>query len=192
MIVVGNAVLSDDLVENDFVCNLLKCKGACCEEGDEGAPLTDDEVSLIHNEYPKIAPFLSNEGKAFISENGMVTKDSEGDWVTSTIKGRACVFAVKDLSGVWKCGIEKAYRAGETPFLKPISCHLYPIRITEYAEYSALNYHRWQICKPACENGKALGVPVYKFLKEPLTRRFGADWYQNLEEIVNERNGHSQ
>lgn len=189
MIVVGNAVLSDDLVENQFVCNLLKCKGACCEEGDSGAPLSTEEVDILANELENIKPFLTFEGKAEIEKNGFSEKDGDGDWVTTTLGGRACVFAVKERSGILKCGIENAFKAGKTSFYKPISCHLYPIRITEYAQYSALNYHRWHICKPACENGTSLGVPIYQFLKEPLIRRFGADWYQNLTEIVKERNG---
>lgn len=180
MIIVGDAIISDDIAERAFVCDLVRCKGACCEEGDYGAPLTDDEILTLEDIQDDIAPFLSPEGLATLEEQGAWVVDDEGDFSTPTIAGRACAYAVYEANGTLKCGIEQAWKAGATDFQKPISCHLYPIRVTKYDHYSALNYHRWDICSPACSLGAQLQVPIYKFLAGALTRAYGEAWYQEL------------
>ncbi len=185
MIIVGNAVLSDDVKEKFFVCNLEACKGACCVEGDAGAPLEDDETKILEEIYPQVKPYITEEGRKVIEEQGTWVIDKEGDKGTPTIGDNAeCAYAIRDESGILKCGIEQAYLDKKTDFKKPISCHMYPIRITKYDQYDALNYDRWDICSPACELGDQLGVPVYKFLKEALIRKYGEDWYAELEEEI--------
>ncbi|AEL26297.1 DUF3109 family protein [Cyclobacterium marinum] len=181
MILVENAVISDDIKEQFFVCDLEKCKGACCVEGDAGAPLQDDEIKILEKDYPSIAPFLTDEGRNAIAEKGTWVIDQENEKGTTTIgENGACAFAITDEKGILKCGIEEAYNQGETTFKKPISCHLYPIRITKYDEYEALNYDRWEICDPACSLGSSLGVPLYRFLKGALVRKYGEKWYEAL------------
>jgi len=179
MISVGNTIISDDIADKFFVCDLTKCKGACCIEGDLGAPLTEEELPILENYYSKIKPYLSKEGRDTIAEKGLYILDSDGDYSTTTINDRECAFAIYD-KGILKCGIEKAYLEGKISFQKPISCHLYPIRVTKYDHYDALNYDRWHICNQACHNGRDLGVPLYKFLKGPLVRKYGTEWYQEL------------
>ncbi|WP_026210519.1 DUF3109 family protein [Flexithrix dorotheae] len=191
MIVVGNTILSDDIMENFFVCDLKKCKGACCVEGDLGAPLEDEEKEMVKNIFEEVKPYLSKEGLAEIEKQGVYIKDEEGDYSTPTINNRECAYAIYDEKGILKCGIEQAYLDGKIEFRKPISCHLYPIRISNYDKYDALNYDQWDICSPACSNGKSLGVPVYKFLKEPLIRKYGKDWYEALELEIEERLRHN-
>ncbi|WP_162417643.1 DUF3109 family protein [Cyclobacterium roseum] len=181
MILVGNAVISDDIKDHFFVCDLEACKGACCVEGDAGAPLSDEETEILEKEYPSIAPFLTEEGRKSIERNGTWVIDQENEKGTTTIeKDGACAYAIRDEKGILKCGIEQAYNEGKTGFKKPISCHLYPIRITRYDAYEALNYDRWHICDPACRLGKSLGLPIYQFLKEALIRKYGAAWYEEL------------
>jgi len=187
MIIIDSVLVSDMVVEEQFVCDLAKCKGACCVEGDLGAPLEEDELAIIERIQADIAPFLSADGLAEIAKQGTWVKDEDGDFSTPIIQGRECVYALYDEKGHLKCGIEQAYFAGKTDFRKPISCHLYPIRIQKLAEYQALNYDRWTICSDACSHGKELGVPIYKFLKDPLIRKFGTKWYAELEREIAER-----
>lgn len=184
MIELGKTLLSDDIAEKFFVCNLNACKGACCVEGDLGAPLEDDELDLLKNEYENIKPYLSEEGKKAIEEQGVYILDEDGDFSTPTIGHKECAYAIYDNKGILKCGMEQAYNDGKTNFKKPISCHLYPIRVTKYDEFQALNYDQWSICQPACSLGTELGVPIYKFLKEPLIRKYGKQWYDDLVEII--------
>lgn len=179
MIQIGKTLISDDIKEQFFVCDLEKCKGACCVEGDLGAPLLLDELVKIEESIEAVKPYLSEEAVEALDKNGGYVLDDEGDFSTTTINNRECAFAFYD-SGILKCGIEKAHKEGKTDFRKPISCHLYPIREVKLHDHIALNYDRWHICSPACGLGKDLGVPVYKFLKEALTRRFGEDWYREL------------
>jgi hypothetical protein len=186
MIVLQNTVISDDLKDRFFVCNLEKCKGACCVEGDLGAPLEDAELQVLADNYEQIKPYLSDAGRQAIEEQGLYIKDWEGDYSTTTIGNRECAYAIYDDNLTLKCGIEQAYLDGKISWKKPISCHLYPIRITKYEGFEALNYDKWNICNPACSFGADLGVRVYQFLKEPLIRRYGADWYQELDELVAE------
>lgn len=180
MITIGKTAISDDVADKFFVCDLNKCKGACCIEGDDGAPLEKAELPVLKKIYKKVKPYLTKEGIAAIEEQGFYVKDDEGDFSTPTIKGKECAYALYDKQGILKCGIEMAYYAGKIDFKKPISCHLYPIRITKYEQYDAINYERWHICNPACKHGKELGVPIYKFLKEPLIRKYGEKWYEEL------------
>ncbi len=180
MILIDETVISDDIKEQFFVCDLEKCKGACCVEGDLGAPLTEEETKILDKVYQKVKPYLSDQGIREIEKQGTFILDEEGDFSTPTINGRECAYAIYDDKGILKCGIEQAYNDGKIKFRKPISCHLYPIRITKYDHYEAINYDRWHICSPACGLGKELGVPVYKFLKEALTRKYGERWYREL------------
>ncbi|MES2387048.1 MAG: DUF3109 family protein [Bacteroidota bacterium] len=184
MIAIDNTVISSDIAEQLFVCDIEACKGACCEEGDLGAPLEEDELGILEDIYDKVAPFLTEEGRAAIAEQGHWVTDWEGDFSTPLIEGKQCAYAITGEHGAWACGIEKAYYAGAVEWKKPISCHLYPIRITKYESFEALNYHRWKICDPACALGSKLGVPVYKFLKEPLERKYGKEWYAKLADAI--------
>ncbi|WP_109831415.1 DUF3109 family protein [Reichenbachiella versicolor] len=187
MIIVDNAVLSDDLQEQHFVCDLTKCKGACCVEGDLGAPLEKEELQILTDSVPEVMPYLPPEGQAAIKDQGAYVIDEEGDYSTPTINGRECAYAYYDNDQTLKCGIEQAYLDGKVNWQKPISCHLYPIRITKYDHYDALNYDRWDICSDACKLGDKLKVPVYKFLKGPLTRKYGEEWYKKLEQTIAEK-----
>ncbi|QHT72139.1 DUF3109 family protein [Rhodocytophaga rosea] len=187
MIVIGNTCISDDIADQFFVCDLEKCKGACCVEGDLGAPLEKDELPVLEEVYKYVKPYLSKAGKRAIKQQGHYILDEDGDYSTPTIGKRECAYAIYDEKGILKCGIEQAYLDGKINFRKPISCHLYPIRITKYEEYHAINYHRWQICNPACRHGQALGVPLYKFLKAPLIRQYGEEWYNELVRLIAEK-----
>ncbi|HEY8401922.1 MAG TPA: DUF3109 family protein [Cytophagaceae bacterium] len=183
MIVIDKTVISDDVADKYFACDLAKCKGACCVEGDMGAPLNEDELPILEEIYEKVEPYLSKEGKKAIEEQGLYVIDPDGDYTTPTIGGRECAYAIYE-KGILKCGIEKAFNEKKIDYKKPISCHLYPIRITKYDHFEALNYDRWNICSPACSNGRDLGLPIYKFLKEPLIRKYGKEWYKELVDKI--------
>jgi hypothetical protein len=187
MIKVGEILVSDDVAKKEFVCNLEKCKGACCVEGDYGAPLEEDELEILKKIYPKVKPYLTPEGIAAIEEQGTHVLDPDGDYSTPTIGGRECAYAHYDTKGVLKCGIEEAYNDGKVKWKKPISCHLYPIRITKKKEFEAVNYHKWHICSAACTLGKELQVPLYKFLKDPLIRKYGEAWYKQLVKLIEDK-----
>jgi hypothetical protein len=184
MIKVGEVLVSDDIKSVEFVCHLEKCKGACCVEGDLGAPLENDELQQMKDIQSKVQPYLTDEGREAIAKQGPYIFDDDGDYSTPTIHGRECAYAHYDKQGVLKCGIEQAYLDGKISFRKPISCHLYPIRITKKREFEAVNYHKWSICSAACSYGKSLKVPLYKFLREPLIRKYGEDWYQQLVKAI--------
>ncbi|MTI22703.1 DUF3109 family protein [Fulvivirga sp. RKSG066] len=186
MIELGKVILSDDIKEKFFVCDLNKCKGACCVEGDLGAPLEKDELPIMEEIYEKVKPYLTEEGKAAIEEQGTYILDEDGDYSTPTIGGKECAYAIYDEKGILKCGIEEAYNDGLVDYKKPISCHLYPIRAQKYDEFEALNYDQWDICSPACDLGQQLSLPVYKFLKDALTRKYGEEWYQELCKVIEE------
>lgn len=186
MFQLGKTIVSEEILEKDFVCNLSACKGACCIEGDAGAPLTEEEVTLLKELYPKVKPFLRKEGIEAIENQGTHIETDFGELETPLVNGGECVYVTFDDKGIAKCGIEDAYNAGAISFQKPVSCHLYPIRITEYKSFSALNYDRWSICDAACALGKELQVPIYKFVKTALIRKYGEDWYAELEKIASE------
>lgn len=184
MIQIQHTILSDDIFEEEFICNLCKCKGQCCVDGESGAPLTHEEYEQINGILPIIRNDLSPKAQALIDKQGIAYTDYDGELVTSIINGEECVFTYFDENGVCKCAIDTAYREGRIPFQKPISCHLYPIRLQEYEDFTAVNYHRWSVCKPAVRLGRKEGVPLYRFLKEPLIRKFGEDWYREVCEAA--------
>ena len=190
MIKVGDVLVSDDIRDVEFVCNLEKCKGACCVEGYLGAPLEKDELPVMEQITPAVLPYLSAEGREEIAKQGSWLLDEDGDYSTPTIGGRECVYAIYDAQGVLKCGIEQAWLDGKIPFRKPISCHLYPIRITKKRSLEAVNYHKWSICSEACKLGRSLQVPLYRFLKEPLIRKYGAEWYEALVQAIEKPQSH--
>ena len=186
MFQLGKTIVSEEIIEKDFVCNLNSCKGACCIEGEAGAPLEEDEVSILKKIYPKVKPFLREEGIASIKEQGTYIETPLGDLETPLVNGKECAYVTFKDNGMAGCGMEDAYNAGEIDYRKPISCHLYPIRIKKYSSFSAINYHRWPICDDACTLGKELKVPVYKFTKDALIRKYGEDWYKDLEKVAEE------
>lgn len=181
MIEIDDKIVSTDVLSECFACDLGKCKGICCVEGDAGAPLEIDEVDILEEEYPNYAPYMTAEGRAEVERQGFMVVDSDGDYTTPLVDNAACAYAFEE-NGVTFCAIERAYREGKCSFLKPISCHLYPIRVKQFRNGSyGLNYHRWAVCSSARECGKKLGVPVYKALREPIVRRFGEEFYRSLE-----------
>lgn len=189
MLIIGEALVSEDILEKKFVCHLDKCKGQCCVSGDRGAPLVEEEITIIQNNIEAIKPFMDKEGLALLSKNGFHEIDpDDGELITTCRDGGACVFVVFE-NGITQCAIEKANKAGKTDFKKPMSCHLYPIRASKYGDYTVLNYDKWDVCNPACSLGEELNIPVYKFLKEPLTRKMGPEWYQDLENLAIEWKG---
>lgn len=180
MIQIGDTIVALDVIEEKFLCDLSACKGECCVEGDSGAPLEPDEVKKLEDALPHVWDELSPQAQVLIKEQGVAYKDSDGDMVTSIVNGKDCVFTYYDEKGICKCTVEKAYKEGKIGFYKPISCHLYPIRLQQYRNFLAVNYHRWRVCKAAVELGNKQGLSIYQFLKEPLIRRFGQEWYDEL------------
>lgn len=184
MLIIQDILVSDDVVEKNFICNLNACKGACCVAGDSGAPLELDEIPILSQIYEDVKPYLTEEGKAAIEELGLsVYYKKAAEYGTPLIDGGACAFVTFDDKGTALCGIEQAYNDGKVAFKKPISCHLYPIRIemSKISNFEALNYDKWDICKAACALGEKEQLPVYKFLKEAIIRKYGADFYDELD-----------
>ncbi len=184
MFQIGKAIISDDLFEEEFACNLNACKGICCVEGDSGAPLLEEEKAVLDRIFSDIKSYLTQEGLEAIEKQGKYLIDSDGDLTTPLVNGKECAYVTKNDKGVYLCSIEQAYIDGKTDWQKPVSCHLYPVRVKDYGEFQSVNYHRWNICNTACELGKQTQTPLFKFLKEPLIRRFGRDWYDELEIIA--------
>jgi len=180
-----NTIVSEEIINKDFVCNLNSCKGECCIAGEAGAPVEEDEVEIMASIYEKVKPFLRPEGIAAIEAQG-TTIVREGEIETPLVNGAECAYVTFNDKGWASCGIEDAYNAGKVDWRKPISCHLYPVRVQKYSEFSAVNYHRWPICDDACTLGQELKVPVYKFTKEALVRKFGKEWYAELEKAAAE------
>lgn len=180
MLQIQNTLVSLDLAEQFFCCDLDACRGECCIEGDAGAPITDDERREIERILPEIVDDMIPAGRREVEENGVAYVDEEGDLVTTIVDGRNCAFTCYGPDGLCLCAIEKACREGRINFLKPSSCHLYPLRLTEYPTFTAVNYHRWKICRPAEALGRSLGIRLYQFLREPLIKRFGKEWYDEL------------
>ena len=166
MFQLGKTIVSEDIIEKEFVCNLAACKGACCVEGEAGAPLTEEEVTILKNIYPKVKPYLRPEGIKAIEDQGTHIKNELKDLETPLVEGKECAYVTFSENGTASCGIENAYNDGKIDYKKPISCHLYPVRVQEYSEFSAVNYHKWPICNDACTLGNELKVPVYKFNKK--------------------------
>lgn len=186
MVQIDDVVVSLDVFREKFICNLDACKGQCCIEGDAGAPLEEEEVAELEKVLPVIWDQLSPQAREIIDRQGVCYTDQDGDLVTSIVNGKDCVFTCYDEKGCCYCAIEKAYRDGKVDFYKPVSCHLYPIRVGKYGPYKAVNYHRWDVCKAAVILGQKENVPVYKFLKEPLIRKFGEAWYNEMESVAEE------
>ena len=183
MFQLGKTIVSEDILQKDFVCNLAACHGACCIDGDAGAPLTAEETKILESIYPKVKPFLRKEGIAAIEAQGVWRIGPDGDFETPLINEKDCSYVIFD-GKTALCGIEQAYNQGKIKWKKPVSCHLYPIRVKDFTEFAAVNYDKWDICDPACSLGQELQVPVYKFVKEALIRRFGEDWYEELEKVA--------
>ncbi|NOX45874.1 MAG: DUF3109 family protein [Chlorobi bacterium] len=179
MIIIDDIMVSEEIRDKRFCCDLEKCAGACCVEGDAGAPLEEEEISLLEDMIDEIKPFMRKEGIEVIEKNGIFDFDMAGEYVTPLIKDKDCAFVIYQ-DGVAKCAIEKAWEEEKVSFQKPISCHLYPIRITKNKDFEAVNYHKWYICQSACTLGKKLQLPLYQFLKVPLIRKYGEDWYGKL------------
>ena len=186
MVQIDDVVVSLDVLREKFLCDLSACGGACCIEGDAGAPVELDEVEQLEEVLPVVWNELSAEAQAVIDRQGVAYVDEEGDLVTSIVNGKDCVFTCYDEKGCCYCAIEKAFREGKTGFYKPVSCHLYPVRVGDYGPYKAVNYHRWDVCKAAVLRGQQADMPLYRFLKEPLIRKFGEAWYAELEAAVEE------
>ena len=184
MFQLGKTIVSEDIIEKDFVCNLSACKGACCIDGDAGAPLEEAETQILKDIYPKVKPFLRKAGIEAIENQGTHTTNDFGEHETPLINGADCAYVIFDNKKTALCGIEEAYNQGEISWKKPVSCHLYPVRIKDYSEFSAINYDKWEICDDACTLGKELQVPIYKFVKEALIRKFGENWYTELEKVA--------
>jgi hypothetical protein len=183
MLLIQDTIVSPDLTEEYFCCDLAACKGTCCVEGESGAPVEESETANLESVLPVVWDDLSNEARQVIKRQGVVYLDADGEYVTSIVNGKDCIFTCYDEQGICRCAIEKAYREGRTGFRKPVSCHLYPVRVTQYKHYRAVNYHRWAVCDAAREYGRQSGTKVYRFLKEPLIRKFGAEWYRELETL---------
>ncbi|MFT3737845.1 MAG: DUF3109 family protein [Breznakibacter sp.] len=186
MVQIDDVLISLDLFEKKFICDLGKCKGACCVEGESGAPLEDGEELILEAIYPKLEPYLTAKAREEIANQGKWVIDVDGDKVTPIIKDRECVYAVFDEDGTCKCAIEQAHNDGVLDFKKPVSCHLYPIRISKVNRMDALNYHKWPICQPALVLGHKANVPVYQFLKGPITRKYGGEFFTQMEIIEKE------
>ena len=179
---IGSTIVSRDILEKHFVCDLNKCKGNCCIYGESGAPLEDDEIPILQEIFPKIKPYMTAEGIAIVEQIGVYDIDFDNDKVTPLIgNSEDCAYSISE-KGIVFCAIERAFMNREISFRKPISCHLYPIRITKYKAFEAVNFHNWKICEDAHKLGKKTGTPLYIFLKEPLIRKYGNDWYQQLSE----------
>jgi Fe-S-cluster containining protein len=184
MFQLGKTLVSEEIIEKDFVCNLSACKGACCIAGDAGAPVEDKERQIMEDIFPEVKPFLRPEGLAAIEAQGIYTTNADGEHETPLINGADCAYVIFDENKTALCAIEEAYNQGRITWKKPVSCHLYPIRVRDYSEFSGVNYDRWPICDDACSLGKELQVPIYKFVKQALVRKFGEDWYAELEEVA--------
>ena len=184
MFLIQNTLVSLDVLEKEFCCDLDTCRGCCCIEGDAGCPVTDEELQKIEQLLPDLLPQMTKEARAVVEQQGLSYLDPSGEQVLSIVNGKDCIFARTDHNGWCYCLIEKFNHQSPItnhPFPKPISCHLYPIRLTKVGEYTGLEYHRWDICHCARQLGKKQHIPLYRFLKEPLIRRFGEDWYNELE-----------
>ncbi len=187
MIQIGKTIVSEEIIEKEFICNLAACKGQCCIDGDAGAPLEEKELQIMKRIFPKVKPFLRKEGLLAIEEQGIYTKNEDGEYETTLIDNKDCAYVIFDEKNVALCAIEEAYNQGEINWKKPVSCHLYPVRVQDYSEFSAVNYDSWEICDDACILGKELQIPTYKFVKEALIRKFGEDWYAELEKFAEKK-----
>ncbi len=185
MLSIDRTVISMNLFDRKFCCDLDKCKGSCCRYGDSGAPLEEKEAVILEEIWPELKKYMRAEGIEAVMEKGTSMVDSDGDIVTPLIGNDECAYAIVE-NGIFKCAIEKAWIDGKIKFRKPESCHLFPVRIKKYREFDAVNYEEWKICKPARKLGEELDLPVYKFLKDPLIRVYGKKWYKEVEKAAGE------
>ena len=191
MIAIDNTLISEDIIQQHFVCDLTLCKGACCVEGDSGAPLTKKEAKNIKDNIKKIKPFITKKGAEEIRQIGTSTLDEDNELTTPLVQGKECAY-VYFTNGIARCGIEKAFNKKEIDFQKPISCQLYPVRITSYKNYDAVNYHKWKICSPACSCTNQIKTPIFQFVKNALIKKYGKEWFEKLSFIakkIRENNG---
>ncbi len=179
MIMIDDILVSDELKEVYFACNLSACKGDCCVLGDAGAPLEEKEISILEDYIDEIKPYMSSKGREAVELMGVFDYDTDAEYVTRLVDDEECAFVYEE-NGISLCAIEKAWLDGKIKFQKPVSCHLYPIRLSKVGDYTAINYNKWSICKPALKNGRKFDEPLYKYLKTPLVRKFGAEWYEKL------------
>lgn len=186
MLKIDHVLVSDELKDTYFACHLKVCNGNCCVEGDAGAPLEEEEISILEDYIDEVKSYMTDQGKEVIEKNGVFDYDADGDYVTPLVKNRECAFVYKE-NGINFCAIEKAFLEGEIKFQKPVSCHLYPIRLSKVGEFTAVNYHKWNICAPAIIKGRQEGIPLYVYLKASLTRKFGAAWYEKLVKELKNR-----
>ncbi|MFW5663466.1 MAG: DUF3109 family protein [bacterium] len=184
MIIIEDTLISDEIYTECFVCDLPVCHGGCCVHGDAGAPLEKDEIPILNEIYPKVKPYMRTVGIDVVDDTGTFVEDIDGEFTTPLVNKQECAYVFFDENNVAKCAIEKAWEEKEIEFKKPVSCHLYPIRVTKYSNYEAINYHRWPICDCARKNGKKLNVRIYEFLKESLTRKYGEEWYKQLDAYI--------
>jgi hypothetical protein len=187
MYIIGNIIVSNEVADEQFACNLTACKGACCWEGEFGAPLDRDELPILEQIYPEVAPFLTDAGRAAIEEQGLYTANEETNgYDTPLVDNAACAYMTLNDQGMAMCGIEQAHRAGKIGWKKPISCHLYPIRVKSNSEanFEALNYDQWDICSAACSKGAREKIRVFEFAKPALIRKYGEAWYEELAAAV--------
>jgi hypothetical protein len=190
MLIIGEALVSEDILEEHFACQLHLCKGECCVQGDAGAPLDEEEIAVIEAALPAILDVLPENSRALLAQKEFWERDNDGEAVIRCHPDGACVFAIRE-NGVTLCGMERAWQQGLTEFKKPISCHLYPIRINNYGEFLVMNYHRWYICQSGCRAGQEQQMPLYRFLKEALIRKMGPSWYAELEAVAEARSSGS-
>lgn len=184
MIQIGDTLVSDELLSEAFVCDLNACKGACCVEGEYGAPLEQEEADELEDKAAQIAPYLSEKSRKAIAQQGAWVKGEDGDLETPLMPSGHCAYVIEDENKTLKCGLERVHEEGHINFKKPISCHLYPVRVKRYTSFEAVNYHRWNICSPACSLGSALNTKIYVFVKEALIRKYGQDWYDQLKQAA--------
>jgi hypothetical protein len=180
MLKIDHVLVSDELKDTYFSCHLKACHGDCCVEGDAGAPIDEEEISMLEDYIDEVKLFMTDAGKEVVEKNGVFDYDTDGEYVTPLVNNRECAFVYRE-NGVNFCAIEKAYLEKKIKFQKPVSCHLYPVRLSKVCEFTAVNYHKWSICAPAIINGRKEGIPLYKYLKSSLTRKFGVAWYDTLE-----------
>ncbi|TXC85136.1 DUF3109 family protein [Luteibaculum oceani] len=184
MIQLGDKLISEEIFDEQFICDLKACKGACCVEGDAGAPVELEEIDKLEENLESVLPYLPEAGQKALKQKGAFEVDVDGEYVTPLVNGKECAYTVFEKNGTAKCGIEMAWKDGKSNFRKPISCHLYPIRVAKIGDNFALNYHRWHICEAACSLGQKEQVPVYKFLKEPLETKFGKAFVDELNDVA--------
>ncbi len=179
MIIIGDKLISEDIFTEKFCCDIAACVGTCCVEGDSGAPLDYEEVEILEQNYPAAREYMPEANIQAVEQQGFAVKDTDNDLVTPLYNNAECAYSYQE-NGITFCAYEKAFLEGRTTWRKPISCHLYPIRLAKVGIYTSIKLHKWHVCRPAFILGRKKGIPAYKFLEEPLVRRFGQEFYDEL------------